>query len=190
MGKFINSFMGMMHIAEAVEDDDDDDDGTEEYYEEIPRKGGLKSFFKPKFDEDPEDEEGGYEEDPEDEEDFKASRRVRNNAKITPMRATKRQGLDMELCVVKPTSMAMAREVSETLLKDKIVLLDVEGLDFELAQRIIDFASGSCFAIGGNLEKVSNYIFIMSPRNVPISGDYINSKNTDDDMQAIQSTGM
>ena len=106
------------------------------------------------------------------------------------MRATKRQGLDMELCVVKPTSMAMAREVSETLLKDKIVLLDVEGLDFELAQRIIDFASGSCFAIGGNLEKVSNYIFIMSPRNVPISGDYINSKNTDDDMQAIQSTGM
>jgi cell division inhibitor SepF len=50
----------------------------------------------------------------------------------------------------------------------------VEGLNVEIAQRIIDFASGSCFAISGNLQKISNYIFIISPANVDISGDFQN----------------
>ena len=45
-----------------------------------------------------------------------------------------------------------------------------EGLDVEIAQRIIDFTSGSCYAIGGNLQKVSNYIFIVTPKSVDISG--------------------
>ncbi len=44
----------------------------------------------------------------------------------------------------------------------------------EIAQRIIDFSSGSCFAINGNLQKISNYIFIITPANVEISGDFQN----------------
>ena len=48
-----------------------------------------------------------------------------------------------------------------------------DGNDYveELAQRIIDFSSGSCYAIGGGLQKVSSYIFILTPSNVEISGD-------------------
>ena len=42
----------------------------------------------------------------------------------------------------------------------------------EVAQRIIDFTSGSCFAVDGNLQKISNYIFIVTPANVDISGDF------------------
>ena len=54
------------------------------------------------------------------------------------------------------------------------VILNVEGLDVDIAQRIIDFSSGSCFAISGNLQKISNYIFIITPANVEISGDFQN----------------
>ena len=43
--------------------------------------------------------------------------------------------------------------------------------DLELAQRIIDFISGATFAINGNLQKISNYIFLVTPTNVDISGD-------------------
>ena len=46
------------------------------------------------------------------------------------------------------------------------------GIDVELAQRIIDFTSGSCFAISGNLQKISHYIFIITPASVDISGDF------------------
>ena len=80
----------------------------------------------------------------------------------------------MEVCVIKPTSVEDAREITETLLNNRTVVLNVEGLDVEIAQRIIDFTSGSCFAMSGNLQKISNYIFIITPESVDISGDFLN----------------
>ena len=56
-------------------------------------------------------------------------------------------------------------------MSNRTVVLNFEGLDVDVAQRIIDFISGSCFAIDGNLQKVSNYIFLVTPKNVEISGD-------------------
>ena len=50
--------------------------------------------------------------------------------------------------------------------------MNVEGLDVDIAQRIIDFTSGSCYAISGNLQKISHYIFIITPSSVDISGDF------------------
>ena len=67
--------------------------------------------------------------------------------------------------------MEYAREITETLLANCTVVLNMEGLDLDIAQRIIDFSSGSCYAISGNLQKVSNYIFIITPASVDISGD-------------------
>ncbi|MCR5271704.1 MAG: cell division protein SepF [Lachnospiraceae bacterium] len=93
--------------------------------------------------------------------------------KITPMRPGKKQGANgMEVCVIKPTSVEDAREITETLLSNRTVVLNVEGLDVDIAQRIIDFTSGSCFAISGNLQKITNYIFIITPAAVDISGDF------------------
>ena len=84
---------------------------------------------------------------------------------------SRRQG-GMEVCVIKPKNMEDAREVTETLLEECTVVLNMEGIDFELAQRIIDFTCGSCYAIHGNLQKISNYIFIITPESVDISGDF------------------
>ena len=94
------------------------------------------------------------------------------NNKVTPMRhpAAKRNG-NMEVCVVKPTSVDDSREITETLLSGRTVILNLEGMDLEIAQRIIDFISGATFAISGNLQKISNYIFLVTPTNVDISGD-------------------
>lgn len=78
----------------------------------------------------------------------------------------------MEVCVIKPTSVEDAREITETLLANRTVVLNLEGLDVDIAQRIIDFTSGSCFAISGNLQKISHYIFIITPASVDISGDF------------------
>ena len=92
--------------------------------------------------------------------------------KVTPMRPTKKTGNGMEVCVIKPTSIEDAREITETLLANRTVVLNLEGLDVDIAQRIIDFTSGSCFAISGNLQKISHYIFIITPPSVDISGDF------------------
>lgn len=94
--------------------------------------------------------------------------------KITPMKqpaAKKLGGSGMEVCVIKPTTVEDAREITDTLLANRTVVLNLEGLDVDIAQRIIDFTSGSCFAINGNLQKISHYIFIITPASVDISGD-------------------
>ncbi len=94
-------------------------------------------------------------------------------SRITPVRQQKKViGSGMEVCVIKPTSVEDAREITETLLANRTVVLNMEGLDVDIAQRIIDFTSGSCYAISGNLQKISHYIFIITPASVDISGDF------------------
>ncbi|MDE6883490.1 MAG: cell division protein SepF, partial [Lachnospiraceae bacterium] len=58
--------------------------------------------------------------------------------KVTPMRQTKKMpGTGMEVCVIKPTTVEDAREITETLLANRTVVLNLEGLDVDIAQRII-----------------------------------------------------
>lgn len=109
------------------------------------------------------------------EEPVQAEEPVRKqNPKITPMtrQPRKMNGAGMEVCVIRPTSVEDGREITETLLANRTVVLNLEGLDVDVAQRIIDFTSGSCFAISGNLQKISHYIFIITPASVDISGDF------------------
>lgn len=100
-------------------------------------------------------------------------------SKVTPMRpqsttSTRRSSSTggMEVCVIKPVSIEDAKEITDTLRCGRAVVLNLEGLDIEIAQRIIDFASGSSYAIDGKLQKISNHIFILTPKTVDISGDF------------------
>lgn len=107
--------------------------------------------------------------------------------KVTPMRQNPKRvvGNGMEVCVIKPTSVEEAREITETLLANRTVVLNLEGIDVDVAQRIIDFTSGSCFAISGNLQKISHYIFIITPASVDISGDFQEIFSGSFDVQSI-----
>jgi cell division inhibitor SepF len=93
------------------------------------------------------------------------------SSKITPMRRRSADPRNMAVCVIKPASMENTREIADTLLENSTVILNLEGIDIDLAQRIIDFASGSCYSLGGTLQKVSSYIFVLGPSSVDITGD-------------------
>ncbi len=160
MGVF-DGFLNMMRLGP---DDDDDfyDDGYEDEVEEKPR-ASARATAKSNADVS----------EPEPVIDRRPKEKTQN--KITPMRSSSRRTQTsggMEVCVIKPTTFDESREITETLLANRTVVLNVEGLDVDIAQRIIDFTSGSCFAINGNLQKISNYIFIITPESVDISGDF------------------
>ena len=80
--------------------------------------------------------------------------------------------LPMEVNVVRPSSMEDTREIADTLMDDCTVVLNLEGLDVDIAQRVIDFTCGVCYSLHGNLQKISSYIFILTPSGVDISGDF------------------
>lgn len=82
-----------------------------------------------------------------------------------------RKNSGMGVCVIKPTSVDDGREICETLLGNRTVILNVEGIDLEVAQRIIDFTSGAAYSMNGRLQKITNAIFLVTPSNVDISGD-------------------
>ena len=156
---FLDKFLNVMRLNP----DDDDDFYNDDYYDEEEEEVKPRTSFKAKREKE-EDFSDDYKEKP-----------AKNASKVTPIRPSKKpQNLSgMEVCVIKPTSVEDAREITETLLNNRTVVLNVEGLDVEIAQRIIDFTSGSCFAINGNLQKISNYIFIITPASVDISGDFL-----------------
>lgn len=78
----------------------------------------------------------------------------------------------MEVTMIKPNSMGDATEICDYLLSGRAVVLNMEGLHTEIAQRIIDILSGTAYAINGNLQKISTYIFIISPEEVHLSGEF------------------
>lgn len=159
----LDKFLDIMKLDDEDYDDDDfyDDDYDDE--DEKPKKNFLSRFKKDEYD----DDEEYY---PEEHSSSRGTTAVSN--KVTPMRPSARKAsVSMEVCVIKPTSVDDSREICETLLSGRTVILNLEGLDLEVAQRIIDFISGAAFAISGNLQKISNYIFLVTPTNVDISGD-------------------
>lgn len=157
---FLDKIMDSMHLSN---DDYDDYDDFDDDYEEEPAK--KSRIFKKK------EKDFDYDEDDGSVKDTKVVKPKTSAPRITPMRSKKSSGA-MEVCVFKPTLFDESREITDTLLNNCTVVLNFEGLDVEIAQRIIDFTSGSCYAMGGNLRKVSNYIFIMTPRNVDLAGDF------------------
>lgn len=96
--------------------------------------------------------------------------RTERPSKVVPMRATTKP---LEVHIVKPASFEDSQEVCEILLGGQAVVVNLEGFDEDEAQRIMDFISGCIFAINGKLHRISKYIFIFSPDNVDISGDYL-----------------
>jgi cell division inhibitor SepF len=144
----MDKFLDALHLNNEEGDYDEDFYDEDDVVETRPRKVSTKSEI-----------------------DDEKSRK--SQQKITPMKPSRRSnGTGMEVCVIKPSNIEDAREITETLLANRAVVLNLEGLDVEIAQRIIDFTSGSTYAISGNLQKISNYIFIITPASVDISGDF------------------
>lgn len=196
MGVF-DKFLDAIKLNDDFDDDDFlDDDILDDDFDEIEEKPRKKFFdkFSKKRDDEFEDEDDFLDDEPtvktvkKASKTAAASRAVEKPArhtsrpvpsKITPMRNSKKSGQSqtMEVCVIKPASMEDTREIADTLVDNSTVVLNLEGMDVELAQRIIDFTSGACYSLGGSLQKVSSYIFILTPYNVDITGDFQNILN-------------
>lgn len=155
--KFMNAFNGGKDDYDEFDDGFYDDEVIDEDDAEEPEEKEKGGFFKKKAAEEKEVRE------PAKSSAGRGSRFGRSNA---PRMSGN------EVCIFKPSSIEDSREITETLLQGKAVVINFEGLHVEISQRIIDFISGSCYALDGNLQKISNYIFIATPNSVDISGDF------------------
>ncbi len=159
---FIDKILDKMSLN--AEDDEEFDNEDYEFYDEDEEEVPKKSFRRK--------EKEKIEEEPAP----KAKPAKTSSSKITPISKSSRKQVasDMEVCVIKPSSIEDEIEITDTLLNGRTVVINMEGLNVDTAQRIIDFTSGSAYALHGNLQKISNFIFIATPNGVDISGDIQN----------------
>lgn len=172
MGVF-DKFLDIMRLSDEEDYEDDFFDEEEEGYQEKPAKNPFKKDKKEYDDFDVEED---------------AKNTPKSGNKVTPMRQPAQRrasGSGMEVCVVKPTMVDNAQDITTKLLEGRAVILNLEGLDLEIAQRIIDFTSGAAVAINGNLKRISTYIFLVTPTNVNISGDLQDLLNSSFDVPSI-----
>lgn len=70
-----------------------------------------------------------------------------------------------------PESFADAKLVADEFKRDIPVLLNLQSLDRDLARRLIDFASGICYAMDGSMEKIASQVFLLIPESVEVSDE-------------------
>jgi cell division inhibitor SepF len=71
--------------------------------------------------------------------------------------------------VVEPQGFNDAQEVGDRLKANQPVILNLQGLPRELQRRLIDFSSGLAYAVAGNMQRVANQVFLLTPSNVEVS---------------------
>ena len=77
----------------------------------------------------------------------------------------------LELKVVRPERFDSVTQIADHLINNRTVVLNLEATNKETARRMIDFLSGVAYSIDGNLKKVANNTYVITPGNVAVTND-------------------
>ncbi len=97
-----------------------------------------------------------------------ASSSARNN-KVVNINAT----TQLKVVLVKPERFEDASAVADHLNNKRTVVLNLESTNKEVSRRLVDFLSGVAYANNGQIKRVANSTFIITPYNVDIMGDLL-----------------
>lgn len=118
------------------------------------------------------DDEEYYEDEPDiiskPERQYQSSDNKRGN-KVVNIHTT----AQVQVILVKPERFDDAASIADHLNERRTVVLNLESTNKEISRRLVDFLSGVAYANGGQIKKVANATFIITPYNVDIAGDLI-----------------
>lgn len=101
--------------------------------------------------------------------DTQESARKRRNSLVSLPSSHK----SMRVVVTEPASFEEVQEIADQLKARRPVILNLEGMDKDQAQRVLNFLSGSIYALDGTMKRVGTGIFLFAPPNVEVSMDEV-----------------
>lgn len=152
----------------------------------------IKDFIAGPYDDEYEDDYDEYEDDEEIEEYRPHSREkrevstreTRESVDYTAPRSSRRsqaqpQVVDFksnsqsnqQVVIMKPECYEDAQGICDNIRAKRPVVVNLERVEYPVAQRIMDFLSGTCYSLDGSIQRVSSNIFIIAPVNFDISSD-------------------
>ena len=153
MMDFIKKIKGYLRVdGNDDESDYDDVNDTEDYYDDDDTE--IKNTSK-------------VVEEDDDEEPARPKVATRNTkvGKVIPIRK------ELEVTMIRPASVEESRIVVDNLKGGRAVVLNLEDVRTNIAQRIVDFICGAAYDMEGNLQSISDSIFIVTPPNIGLSGE-------------------
>lgn len=78
----------------------------------------------------------------------------------------------VKFVVVRPKSYEHVQKIADHLKNRRPIVLNLEEAEKETAKRILDFVSGTAYALNGNMQKISTGIFLFVPSNIEVMGDF------------------
>ena len=98
--------------------------------------------------------------------------------RIFPIREQEQQtqvkpASNIKVVLAKPVTFEDGRAVADHLNAKRTVVLNLEGTNRDISRRLIDFLSGVAYANNGQIKRVANCTYIITPRSVDVMGDMI-----------------
>jgi cell division inhibitor SepF len=93
----------------------------------------------------------------------------RRNNKVVNIHTT----AQLQVVLVKPERFEDASAIADHLNEKRTVVLNLESTNKEISRRLVDFLSGVAYANNGQIKRVANSTFIITPYNVDIMGDLL-----------------
>lgn len=81
------------------------------------------------------------------------------------------QPQQVKMVITQPTSFEQSEEICNYLKERKSVIINLEYVNKDVARRIVDFISGAVHALNGQIQKISNAIFLVVPTNYEVASD-------------------
>lgn len=79
----------------------------------------------------------------------------------------------LQVVLVKPERFEDASSIADHLNEKRTVVLNLEAANRDVARRLVDFISGVAYANKGQIKRVANSTFIITPYNVDVVGDLL-----------------
>ena len=72
---------------------------------------------------------------------------------------------------ITPLSFNDAQQIADWFKNPQPVIINLEAADRDLRRRLIDFCSGLCYGLGGQMERVADHVYLLTPTNVEVSAE-------------------
>ncbi|EUJ65339.1 hypothetical protein MCOL2_00845 [Listeria fleischmannii FSL S10-1203] len=97
---------------------------------------------------------------------FRAVEETENN-KVVSMQGAQ---FSSQVVLAEPRVYAEAQELADYLKEYKTLVVNLQRISHDQAIRIVDFLSGTVYALGGDIQRIGNNIFLCTPENVDVDG--------------------
>ena len=92
-----------------------------------------------------------------------------------------KKGATGKMILVEPRAYSESKEIADHLKSRNSVVVNFKRVTSDQAKRIIDFLSGTLYAIGGDLQKIGDGIYLCTPKNIDVQGQITEEdKNVED----------